>query len=649
MPSKLLSCSLRFFPPCEFLADRFISLNQVLNSLAETLGPNDTSSAFSLFSGRLPYCSIADSERCDRAPTLATSDTGREAQTDLRLKEPTSVEPRPDGVLIDSRLRCNDGFLCDLCPFRTISKPMIARHLNREHFRATTVRWARSHATTASSSMPVYLQAWDASSNNTAAAYTELRSWLERTGWERVYANVDRRLLYSLTLRPVERSYRPLLLSAGMSQLDNDIVSPADDEAKIAAFCHAAYNAISRCEETARTSSRNSLCWLRSVHPNNCFPKPLTPVARNNTRARDISVLQRFVSLICRAYRSSTNLRRDVAGVSLTEEHWVACGKSLNTGISADCACEDTGEVSDRDGWEEDDSDLDDQQSLASSNDDKGSQFGDPEESFSGDSSQNECDTSINTQYPGKPEAEGVEAAGSGSLDELLFELIMQFCTQESQDGDPSQTLLVYFSRILGFTKDFQSFQLPRNYTSHLAALTYIQRLLFLDYALPKRGYAEMGKPERSRQGSLARLRDVRHRFTVLGAESPFEEMFSLLCFGRKIAANSTPPIVLHWSDDEQTMTASGACSVTMDNFRSLPKDLVAKADQLCRELLYHLPPIEDLEHVQDDFAKTDAGFSFLHHPANKLSKEYLNLCNRACAGTEARLASNGKWRYALV
>ncbi|KAK1659806.1 hypothetical protein BDP55DRAFT_331669 [Colletotrichum godetiae] len=177
-------------------------------------------------------------------------------RSDLRLKEPTSVEPRPDGVLIDSRLRCNDGFLCDLCPFRTMSKPMIARHLNREHFRATTGRWARSHATTASSYMPVYLQAWvrnpprsqywtvsradaattavrpvgrdeelrhlydvlareeacrqrisrtqgrvpystaqEASSNNTATAYTELRPLLERTGWERVYTNVDRQLL----------------------------------------------------------------------------------------------------------------------------------------------------------------------------------------------------------------------------------------------------------------------------------------------------------------------------------------------------------------------------------------------------------------------------------------------------------------------
>ncbi|KAK1474003.1 hypothetical protein CTAM01_16032, partial [Colletotrichum tamarilloi] len=124
--------------------------------------------AFSLFSGRLPYCFIADLERCDRAPSSRRqipAERRRQViytprRSDLRLKEPTSVDPRPDGVLIDNRCRCHDGFLCDFCPFRTISKPIIERHLSREHFRATTGRWASSHALIASSHMPVSLQAW---------------------------------------------------------------------------------------------------------------------------------------------------------------------------------------------------------------------------------------------------------------------------------------------------------------------------------------------------------------------------------------------------------------------------------------------------------------------------------------------------------
>ncbi|KDN66191.1 hypothetical protein CSUB01_12380, partial [Colletotrichum sublineola] len=641
----------------------------------------------------LPYCFATNPEWCHQAPTLAASDTGREA----------SARPRPNGAPIDCRLWCYNGFLCDLCLFRTISKLMIVRHLGIEHSQSwvrnpsRSQYWTVSQADAATAEVrPVgrpeelshlhdalareeafrqhvnhaleepYSAAQEEASRK-VAAYTELRPWLERTGWEQVYANVNRQLLHSLTLRPVERSYRPRLLAAGLSQQYSDIVSPADDEAKIAALCRATSNVISRYEETAKTSGRNILCWLRSVQPNNCYPKPFTLVARKNTRERYISVLQRFVSLIFRAYRLSNTLRRDVAAVSFTEQHWFACEKvwnhpglesntlqrreceSLTTGISTDLESGDREDASDRDEWEENDSDFDDQQSLVSSNDDEGSQFDDPEDCFCDDSGQNECSTSSDTQCLRQLEAEAVEATGAGSLDELLFELIMLFCMQEVQDGDPSQTLLVYFSGILGFTKDFQSFQPPRNYTSHLAALIYIQRLLFLEYAVPQRGYTKMGIPERSRQGSLARLQDVRHRFTVLGAESPFEEMFTLLCFGRKIAANSTPPFVLHWSDDEKTVTVSNGCSITMKDFKSLPKDLIAKADQVCRELLYHLSPIEDLKSVQDDFKKINTGFSFIHHPANRLSKEYLNLCSRACAGTEARLASNGKWRHALV
>ncbi|KAK2005318.1 hypothetical protein LZ32DRAFT_674617 [Colletotrichum eremochloae] len=81
-------------------------------------------------------------------------------RSDLRLKEPSSTGPRPDGAPIDRRLRCYDGFLCDLCPFRTISKPMIVRHLGREHSQVTTVRFAKSSGTITSSYMPIYLQVW---------------------------------------------------------------------------------------------------------------------------------------------------------------------------------------------------------------------------------------------------------------------------------------------------------------------------------------------------------------------------------------------------------------------------------------------------------------------------------------------------------
>lgn len=72
---------------------------------------------------------------------------------------------------------------------------------------------------------------------------------------------------------------------------------------------------------------------------------------------------------------------------------------------------------------------------------------------------------------------------------ELLFGLIMAFSTEEVVDGRPASTLLVFFSGVLGFSADSTSFLPARSYISNLAALIYVQRLLFLEYALPARGY----------------------------------------------------------------------------------------------------------------------------------------------------------------
>jgi hypothetical protein len=81
---------------------------------------------------------------------------------------------------------------------------------------------------------------------------------------------------------------------------------------------------------------------------------------------------------------------------------------------------------------------------------------------------------------------------------ELLFQLSMTLSKQEFLDGDAGSTLLVYFSGILGFSSDFQHFMLARQFCPSLSGLIYVQRLLFLEYALPLFGYrAAMPAPDR--------------------------------------------------------------------------------------------------------------------------------------------------------
>ena len=78
---------------------------------------------------------------------------------------------------------------------------------------------------------------------------------------------------------------------------------------------------------------------------------------------------------------------------------------------------------------------------------------------------------------------------------EMLFGLLITLSTEEVIDGRPASTLLVYFSGMLGFSADLVGFLPARIYTSNLAGLIYVQRLLFLEYALSARAYPFLGIP----------------------------------------------------------------------------------------------------------------------------------------------------------
>ncbi|KAI3579721.1 hypothetical protein IWW34DRAFT_804413 [Fusarium oxysporum f. sp. albedinis] len=107
-------------------------------------------------------------------------------------------------------------------------------------------------------------------------------------------------------------------------------------------------------------------------------------------------------------------------------------------------------------------------------------------------------------------EGHSKDNALSGYESSILIELIIEFSTKEVIDGRPASTLLVYFSRILRFSANLKGFLPARLYTSNLAALIY----------------------------------KIRQEYLVLGLQSPFEELFSLLAYGRAITSSETPNMI---------------------------------------------------------------------------------------------------------
>ncbi|RFN46146.1 hypothetical protein FIE12Z_9605 [Fusarium flagelliforme] len=231
---------------------------------------------------------------------------------------------------------------------------------------------------------------------------------------------------------------------------------------------------------------------------------------------------------------------------------------------------------------------------------------------------------------------------------ELLYDACLTLCTETFIAGQPGSTLLVYFSGILGFSKDCQHFLLARQYCPQLSGLIYMQRLLLLERALPLRPYNTIGIPQRPHTQQLERLNEIRAEHMVLGSQSPLAELVSLRNFGRTIARTEPPSILFYWSDDGETVS-TGSLQLTMDKFRALPEYFTSRAEELCSSLMYGLEPEIDLASVKDDLANSQSGYCFVKHPANGLESAYKELLIQAYSSSNGALARDGHWRWPIV
>ncbi|KAL9560653.1 hypothetical protein ACKAV7_015216 [Fusarium commune] len=312
--------------------------------------------------------------------------------------------------------------------------------------------------------------------------------------------------------------------------------------------------------------------------------------------------------------------------------------------VEVDCDVESTdGEVDCEDG-----DDSDDESSAIGADDSETDDMDDEDEESE------EEDHDRNEDQSGKTNA--MRKSGGGKFPpwikevlEFPFGLIMAFCTEEVIDGSPDSMLLVYYSGVLGFSANLTGFLPARLYTSNLATLIYIQHLLFLEYALPTQGYPRLGIARRPRTDQLAYLQNVHQEYLVLGSQSPFEELFSLLAFRRAIAGSETPAPLLKWSDDGQILLYRDDIAVHIEQFRRLPKVLLACAEALCEQLMYRWKPPCDLSSVKDDMENTTHGFSFVSHPKNGLVEAYLKLSLQACTSQADSLSRKGQWNQKAI
>ena len=621
--------------------------------------------------------------------------------------DPTEGSPRKDGSPHHPKLRTYNGFACEGCLYRTTGRQAIIRHVSKDHLllpQASKVRAAGHYRnvylqswlsgaqraywistspgpesgsiepTSESKAIEDHLEAVfnreksdllhptsstysnDGIGDSWSCSDVALKPWLNRTRWLEIYRKEHMELLSRMTSTP----WAPKGFSAMALQLTDSITNLAEDEDKLLALVPVIDDMFDRCEDTFKKTGRSLLCWLRSTSPGRYYPKPMALV-QDRSKKQYRRLFYRMIFFIFRAFRLRLHVLKGCAGIrirkrigTLLRAIWAhpVWQEAYNGEVKMDDDALSNSDESNNNSevTEEESSEL--REEMDHSDEDE-YQTDDND----GEYNEDRCDLAATQTQPqqrisGKAERpaslKGVirQTPSYQDLIEQIFQLSIELVKEEYTDGQPSSTFLIYYSGILGWSQSSQCFLYASRYTGVLSILIYLQRLLLLEYALPLRGYKLLGIPRRPRQGQLEQLNTVRHRYMVSGSQSALEEMQSLRDFGRVVGRTDPPSFLLRWSDDGNTVYYGTHSGLSMETFRKLPEVLIADAEDLCRELMFDWQPEIDLLTIKDDLVNSEAGYSFVTDPRNKLQNGYRDLLRRACADGKHPLQHEGNWDW---
>lgn len=503
--------------------------------------------------------------------------------------------------------------------------------------------------------------------SGSSLAFGEQRPWIERTGWEAMFRGRDLNVLSKMIYLPGQQRTQLALELAqyGTPGLEQGLTSSAADETKIAHMLMMVNPMMERCDETARRTSRNLRCWLKSVRYGVSSPEPFNLVRLPSSTQKYRLLQRKLLAFVFRLYRLDRQTRQQLVGLGFTRrtiqlldalwahEYWADSsippqgnqGGQQNTAQPASNGGDDS---------EEDEEDAN-QNIYNKSRSDPDSDIGDR------DSNSDDSDEYLTEEDEPEDDRLAIQQTEDNSdfqewvgdngsrrdpepIVELLFGLSLALCKEKPVDDNPGSLIIVFFSGILGFSEALQSFLPARSYTSYLSVMIYNQRLLFLESTIPLLPYHTLGIEQRPRTGQLALLDKARRRYMITGSQSSFDELFSLRNYGRVIAKSDTPPFLLYWSDDGHQVRWNDSRWLTMGQFRLLSEYFSKRAATLCEELLLGLNPPVDLARVKDVISNTQAGYSFVSDPANGLHDAYLQLAEYACSARQKGLSRKGKW-----
>ena len=135
-------------------------------------------------------------------------------------------------------------------------------------------------------------------------------------------------------------------------------------------------------------------------------------------------------------------------------------------------------------------------------------------------------------------DAEAVaEEAVDNQLDNALMGLIISLLAQDTSQLLLYESPVMHYLAIRGVNPQTQRFYPSFQYTTYLAHMIWIIRLLMLEVTVSEQGWPELGLPSRKEIGAVAgavaeRIHESRRNHLCEGSFSPASSILSQLAFG---------------------------------------------------------------------------------------------------------------------
>jgi hypothetical protein len=380
-----------------------------------------------------------------------------------------------------------------------------------------------------------------------------------------------------------------------------------------------------------KRSSNTLLIWLRSCRFEDPNRRPFHLPQEPTTVKRYANLWKQFLFYVLRTSSLDESTRDREYGIHFTENQLTIIQQLREMLDAYD---------EDRDQDESDEDDDSDDNYDDEEDDDDFHQYNPDEDDEDDDDDDNDDDEDDDPVDDYSPSLTAVA--------EKLMQLSMAFITQHFPSGDDLHSPLVHFADIMGISNRTGRFNEPYNYTSYVAGLMWMCRLLVMEYALPSREYVTLGWPcYEAYENSGERFKQLHRSHLVLGSFRPMNRLISVLAFGKETVKAVGRPGLLMWDPDNQGL-AIKSIHLRLDAFTQFVQDGIQSTEAILREQLFFGMdlPVIDLSKITDVYGEIKPLYSFLEGSADKLPDggEFMLRFMKSADPSKHLIDAQGRW-----